>query len=189
MGFKTLESPNDVVNAIKIVMMLTVLTLAPAILIMMTGFTRIIIVLSLFETLADKCSCSKDPEGLNEFVRRALARSITAKYTEEGGVSVLGLDPSWEDLVSKSLLQTKQGVQLVMEPHLAQQLITKISQGIENHPEMSLQPILLTNPTVRRHLRKLISRFIPQVVVLSHNELNLEAKVSSVGVVELENAS
>lgn len=46
MGFKTTQNPTEVVNAIKMVMVLTVLTLAPAILIMMTGFTRILIVLS-----------------------------------------------------------------------------------------------------------------------------------------------
>lgn len=46
LGFKTTEKPDEVVNAIKIVLMMTVLTLAPAILIMMTGFTRIIVVLS-----------------------------------------------------------------------------------------------------------------------------------------------
>ncbi|MBX2987603.1 MAG: flagellar type III secretion system pore protein FliP [Bdellovibrionaceae bacterium] len=46
LGFKTTENPGEVVNAIKMVLMLTVLTLAPAIMIMMTGFTRIIIVLS-----------------------------------------------------------------------------------------------------------------------------------------------
>ena len=45
-AFKTTENPNEVVSAIKIILMMTVLTLAPAILIMMTGFTRIIIVLS-----------------------------------------------------------------------------------------------------------------------------------------------
>lgn len=46
LGFKTVDSPTDVVNAIKIVLVMTVLTLAPAILIMMTSFTRLIIVLS-----------------------------------------------------------------------------------------------------------------------------------------------
>lgn len=46
LGFKTVDNPNEVVNAIKIVLIMTVLTLAPAILIMMTSFTRIIIVLS-----------------------------------------------------------------------------------------------------------------------------------------------
>jgi flagellar biosynthetic protein FliP len=46
LGFKTTDNPSDVVSAVKLIMILTVLTLAPAILIMMTGFTRIIIVLS-----------------------------------------------------------------------------------------------------------------------------------------------
>lgn len=46
LGFKTTDNPTDVVSAIKLILVLTVLTLAPAILIMMTGFTRIIIVLS-----------------------------------------------------------------------------------------------------------------------------------------------
>lgn len=46
LGFKTTDDPQETVNAIKVIIMLTVLTLAPAILIMMTSFTRIIIVLS-----------------------------------------------------------------------------------------------------------------------------------------------
>jgi len=46
LGFKTTENPQEVVSAIKVVLMMTVLTLAPAILIMMTSFTRLIIVLS-----------------------------------------------------------------------------------------------------------------------------------------------
>ncbi len=46
LGFKTTENPQEIVSAIRLVLMLTVLTLAPAILIMMTGFTRILIVFS-----------------------------------------------------------------------------------------------------------------------------------------------
>jgi flagellar biosynthetic protein FliP len=46
MGFKTLDNPTEVVSAVRIILMLTVLTLAPAILILMTSFTRIIIVFS-----------------------------------------------------------------------------------------------------------------------------------------------
>jgi flagellar biosynthetic protein FliP len=46
LGFKTSDNPTEVVSAVKLVLIMTVLTLAPAILIMMTGFTRILIVLS-----------------------------------------------------------------------------------------------------------------------------------------------
>lgn len=46
LGFKNTTNPTEVVNTVKIILMMTVLTLAPAILIMMTGFSRFIIVLS-----------------------------------------------------------------------------------------------------------------------------------------------
>ena len=46
LGLKSTNNPAEIVSTLKIIILLTVLTLAPAILIMMTAFTRIIIVLS-----------------------------------------------------------------------------------------------------------------------------------------------
>ena len=46
LGLKSTDNPEEVVSALKVIVILTILTLAPAILIMMTSFTRIIIVLS-----------------------------------------------------------------------------------------------------------------------------------------------
>jgi len=46
LGFKTTDNPTEVVSAIRLILIMTVLTLAPAILIMMTSFTRIVIVFS-----------------------------------------------------------------------------------------------------------------------------------------------
>ncbi|RME16392.1 MAG: flagellar biosynthetic protein FliP [Bdellovibrio sp.] len=46
LGLKPADSPQELVNGIKIILLLTVLTLAPAILIMMTSFTRIVVVLA-----------------------------------------------------------------------------------------------------------------------------------------------
>ena len=46
LSFANNQKPADLVSVLRIVMMLTVLSLAPAILIMMTSFTRIVVVLS-----------------------------------------------------------------------------------------------------------------------------------------------
>lgn len=144
---------------------------------------------TIFETLADEASRTKDVEVLTESVRKAMARAITTKYrTEEGNVPVMTLDPNIEELIANSLLQTEQGVQLVMDPQTAQTLISQIARTVEYHPEIAGQPILLTSPTARRHLFKLTNRFIPQLIVLSHNELTSDASVKSVGTVELSHA-
>ena len=103
-------------------------------------------------------------------------------------VHVLSLHPQVEELISNSLLQTDQGVQLVMDPKVAQDLINRISEQVEMNPGIAGQPVILTSPTVRRHLYKLTSRFIPQLSVLAHSEIAPEANIESVGVVELSHA-
>src|SRR5688572_23850615 len=45
-SMKSTSNPKEIVSAIQIVILLTILTLAPAILILMTSFTRLIIVFS-----------------------------------------------------------------------------------------------------------------------------------------------
>lgn len=145
---------------------------------------------TIFETLADEAVNVKDTELLTEAVRKGLARSITKKFsTDDGSVEVLSLDREVEEAVSNSLLQTEQGVQLVLDPHYAQQMINSLSLSIEANPQMAGQPILLTNPTIRRHVRKLMERFIPQLVVLSHNELLGSANIRSIDVVRVRDAS
>ncbi len=142
--------------------------------------------LTIFETLADEAARTKDLDLLTEAVRKQLSRSITAKYSaEDGSVSVMTFDSKLEEIVSNSLLQTEQGVQLVMDPQSASKMISSIAQKIELHPEIAGQPILLTSPTVRRHIFKLVSRFIPQLIVLSHNEISADARVQSVATVAM----
>lgn len=142
--------------------------------------------LTIFETLADEAARTKDLDLLTEAVRKQLSRSITAKYTaEDGSVTVMTFDTKLEELVANALLQTEQGVQLVMDPQSASRMISNIAQQIETHPEIASQPILLTSPTVRRHIFKLVSRFIPQLIVLSHNEVTADVKVQSVANVGL----
>ncbi len=145
--------------------------------------------LTIFETLADEAPKTKDLDLLTESVRKNLARAITSKFVNDrGNVSVISMSPRIENLLTNSLIQTEQGVQLVMDPVLAQRLISEISKTIESNPEVAAVPVILTTPTNRRHLHKLTSRFIPQLAVISHSEISSDARVKSVGVVELDNA-
>ena len=51
------------------------------------------------------------------------------------------------------------------------------------------QLMVLTSTSLRPHLRRLVERTIPQLVVLSYNEIVPEVKVNAVGMVSLDNAS
>ncbi len=142
--------------------------------------------LTIFEALADEASRTKDVEQLTESVRKRLARGITAKYMDDGGViQVMTLSSNIEEEIIQSLIQTEQGIQLAMDAQRMQKIVLQIADMIEEHPEVASQPILLTSPTVRRHVFRITHKFIPQLVVLSHGEISTQAQVSSVGVVEV----
>jgi flagellar biosynthesis protein FlhA len=146
--------------------------------------------LTIFEALADEAPKNKDVDQLTESVRKRLARAITAKYVDDGSqLQVMSLSPHIEEEVIQSLIQTEQGIQLAMDASRMQSIVLQIADMIESHPEVASQPILLTSPTVRRHIFRIVHKFIPQLVVLSHGEVSSQAKVSSVGVVEVPYAS
>jgi flagellar biosynthesis protein FlhA len=144
---------------------------------------------TILETLADEGQRTKDPELLTEAVRKALARSISSKFGGDNSqIFVITLDPKLEELLTNSLLQTESGAQLVMDPSTAQKIISSVASSIEQHPEIAAQPILLTSPSLRRHLAKLLMRFIPQIIVLSHSEIASDFEIQSVGSVEFKHA-
>jgi flagellar biosynthesis protein FlhA len=105
---------------------------------------------------------------------------------DDGGViQVMTLSSNIEEEIIQSLIQTEQGIQLAMDAQRMQKIVLQIADMIEEHPEVASQPILLTSPTVRRHVFRITHKFIPQLVVLSHGEISTQAQVSSVGVVEV----
>ncbi len=141
--------------------------------------------LTIFETLADEGMSTKDTDVLTESVRRALGRAITGKLKDEQDhVHVINLGAQVEEIINQSLLQTEQGVQLALDPTYGHGLVNGIAEQIEIHPEVAGQPILLTSPMSRRHIFKLVNRFIPQLVVVSHSELSSDVAINTVGTVE-----
>jgi flagellar biosynthesis protein FlhA len=47
-------------------------------------------------------------------------------------------------------------------------------------------PILLCSPAVRMYVKQLLERYLPQIPVLSYNELEASVEVQSIGVVNVE---
>jgi flagellar biosynthesis protein FlhA len=145
--------------------------------------------LTILETLADYAPLSKDPEILTEHVRQKLARSILRQYENaEGVLSIVSLDPQIEDLLREKIQRGDQGTYLALEPNLAQRILRSVHQALDRLATVNIQPVLLCSPLVRRHLKKLLDRFLPQVVVLSHSELTSQAKIQSLGTVSLIHA-
>jgi flagellar biosynthesis protein FlhA len=142
--------------------------------------------LTILETLADWAPTMKDPDLLTEYVRQALRRTITMLYHSPGGdISVITLDQQIEKTISDALRQSDHGNFLPLEPHLAQKIIGSLTQNMEKFSELNRQPIVLCSPQIRPHFKRLVERFVPDLAVLSYNEIVSSAKIQSIGIVKV----
>jgi flagellar biosynthesis protein FlhA len=145
--------------------------------------------LTIVETLADYAPITKNLDILTEYVRQRLARSITKLYeTPEGELALMTLDTEIEELISNAVQHTEHESYLSLEPALAQKIISQLTRSIEKFTSMNYQPLILCSPGVRPQLKRLTERFLPTLVVLSHNEIDKRVKLKSLGVVSLSNA-
>ncbi|QAZ67812.1 flagellar biosynthesis protein FlhA [Solidesulfovibrio carbinolicus] len=145
--------------------------------------------LTVAETMADYAGSVKDPDQLTEYVRSRMGRTIVKPYlTGEGALPIMTLAPKVEGAVQESVRQTDHGAYLAMEPGLAQRIIQAIQKAMDKAMLGDGQPVLLTSPLVRPHLAQLLSRFIPNLPVISQAEIPAEIKLQSIANIGLTNA-
>lgn len=139
---------------------------------------------TIFETLADYGQMTKDTDLITEYVRQSLSRQITKQYaTPSEPLFVLTVSGTIEKMVADSVQQTEHGNFLTLDPDESQRIIDAVLYEVERMSEMGQMPLLLCSPAVRMYIRHLLERYVPQVPVLSYNELDPSIEVQSVGVV------
>jgi flagellar biosynthesis protein FlhA len=145
---------------------------------------------TIFEALADAAPMQKDATLLTEHVRAALARTITRKLVgPDGQLNLLTLDRSIEETIAGGIIQTDQGQQLSLDPEFVRAFIQSLNQQAMELAAQSNQAVILCSPLIRHHLKTLVDRFIPNLVILSHNEITPNVNVKAFGTVRLAYAS
>ncbi|GAA0435213.1 flagellar biosynthesis protein FlhA [Virgibacillus salarius] len=140
----------------------------------------------IFETLADFAKLTNDTDLLAEYVRQALSSQLTKQYTDEDmALKVVTLSGKVEKAIAESIQQTEHGSYLSMDPDVQQRVINQLHEEVEKLTIQEETAILLCSPAVRMYVKQLLDRYLPQVVVLSYNELEPNVQVQSVGVVNI----
>lgn len=140
---------------------------------------------TILETLADYARLTRDPELLTEYVRQALGRQIVGEYLEDHKLYVLTLDPEVEKILKEGIQKTEQGSYLALDPQQAQQILSQLRVRVQQIMETGRQPVVLCLPVVRLHFKRLTERFLPNLAVLSFNELPSNIQVESLGMVSV----
>jgi len=141
----------------------------------------------ILETLGDYAPRTKDAIWLTEYVRHRLARSICARYrNSEGKLSVVTLDPALEDKVAAGIDHNDRGLFIRMPPQTVEQICSAIHAEMGKLLTQGLPPVLLVGPQIRPGLKQITVGNLPDLVVLSYNEITRDTKIESVGIVRDE---
>ena len=141
---------------------------------------------SILEVLADCGGRSKDPEYLTDQVRERLSALICQQLADgKGEIHVLTFDPAVEQSLTTALRSVEDKSSLVLEPRFAEQILRKLSEEVERMARGNLRPVLLCAPNLRRHVRRFTERLVPQLWVLSLNEISQHVSLRAYGVVKV----
>jgi len=141
---------------------------------------------SILETLGDQGVAIKDTDMLTEYVRQKLKRTITRKYTDGSSIKVISLDQGIENTILNSAKKSEHGTYLAIEPQVVQKIVEGVSEQIDKVKELIHQPIILTSPIVRIYFKRLIDQFLPNLTVLSFNEIDTNIQIQAIGIIQLK---
>lgn len=141
---------------------------------------------TIFETLADYGSSTRDTDVLTEYVRQSLKRFISNKYFPKGEVNnVVTLDPKVEQEIMASIKQTEQGNYLSLDPEITRQIIESVEEEIRKLEDLGKNPIIITSPIVRMYFKRLTQDYFRDLIIISYNEIESDVELQSVGMVTI----
>ena len=137
--------------------------------------------LTILETLADYIEQTRDPDILTEYVRQNLSKRITRMYLTNGTLYAIALSPKVEAKLVHLINENREDefIDIVLN-----KLYPKISREIEKFVQFQAQPVLLTSANLRRYVRKALEPYLPQLAVLSYNELEKQVNMKILGLID-----
>jgi len=95
----------------------------------------------------------------------------------------LTFDPSLEQTMSQGIRSVDEKATLVLEPRFAEQVLRRLGAEMERMISSNLSPVVLCSPNLRRYVRRLSERALPQLAVISLTEVPTSISLKAFGMV------
>jgi flagellar biosynthesis protein FlhA len=127
---------------------------------------------TILESLAELSMQTKDVEQLTELLRERLAPHITSRLKgADGTVTALTLDPRLEEVLRRSLREIATGVGGALDPEMLRNLTASAERAVAKHGGAAT-PCIVAPPDLRRYVRAIFERKLPNVTVASFREVD-----------------
>ncbi|MBN2897937.1 MAG: flagellar biosynthesis protein FlhA [Clostridia bacterium] len=140
---------------------------------------------TILEILADYARVTRDVNILTEYVRQGLKRQISTMLFSSRRGKVVTLEQGLESHLMESIQQSDAGSYLSIDPVTSQNMMNSLATQIQKLVSLGEQPIVVTAPIVRYYFKKITEQIIPDLIVLSYNEIEADIEIQSIGMVSV----
>jgi len=138
----------------------------------------------ILEVLANNANITRDPNILAEAVRQSMAHTLSSQFRDESGtLHVFTLAPQVEAELRNGLSQSEGGIGFQIDASYAQKVISRTGEMMEKLASMGFIPILICSRELRLAFRNLVSRSLPNLVVMAYSEVSSNTRVKAHGMV------
>jgi flagellar biosynthesis protein FlhA len=135
----------------------------------------------ILEAMGEAAQTTKNPVLLTEYVRQSIRRAITQPLVNlQGELPAYLLDASLDRAVESSVEHGEWNSVAGVSPETITDILNRIKRRVEKNESAAI----VTSSGMRHFLRQLVEAALPNLTVLSHNEIPPEIKVRSRGVIE-----
>jgi len=137
---------------------------------------------SILEALGEGGTITKNPVLLTEYVRQSIRRMVVKPYLNPNGeLAAYFLDPALEQQLEAAIEHGESTSHLNLPPQRMRELLDRIGRSL---PGREMPVVALVGSGSRYFLRQIAEAALPNLVVLSHNEVPAGVKVISLGILQ-----
>jgi len=137
--------------------------------------------MSILEAISEAAPSTRNPILLTEFVRQAIRRSIVKPFlSKTGELPAWFLDPATERAFEATIQHGEQNSQISASPETMGALVKRVETSA-SRPEAPV--VMIVGSASRYFIRQIVESKLPNLFVLSHNEIPAELSVVSLGVI------
>src|SRR5580692_10688623 len=137
---------------------------------------------TILESLGEAAAMTKNPILLTEYSRQAVRRMLVKPYLNHSGeLPAFFVDSQIEQSIERAIEYSEQSSHLNLPPQKIREILDKVTRTAgSNDSPMAV----VTSSSARFYLRQMIEGQIPNLSVLSHNEIPSGVKVVSMGLIQ-----
>jgi flagellar biosynthesis protein FlhA len=137
---------------------------------------------TILESLGEAAAMTKNPILLTEYARQAIRRMLVKPYLNpKGELPAFFVDSQIEQAIERAIEYNEQSSHLNLPPQKIREILDKVTRTAgSNDAPMAV----VTSSSARYYLRQMIEGQIPNLSVLSHNEIPSGVKVVSMGLIQ-----